>query len=235
VRRVWILGVVVAVMLVASGASASPGVSDIAATRTFIADATAFLTDAVSSSSRSKALVNAVIGHLASTCPGSLATGQAKESSAQRRTRVALLREAYFEAVLAQISPLKRSAKHLINRVEHLRWGIPKLDDAVRTFLRADRAALAIKAPDSCNDIKVAASAGFTTIPGATSRLIKAEARAETSNSVADIANLMVRLTGHDERRALDHLRHLQNQINRLEGKLAFNTIERIRSTLGSG
>ncbi len=222
-------------MLVAPGASASPGVSDIAATRAFIADATAFLTKALSSSSRSKASVDAFVGDLTSTCPGSLATGQAKESSVQRRTRAALLTEAHFEAVLAQISPLRRSVKHLINRVEHLRWGIPRLDDAVRTFLRADRAALAIKAPDLCRDIKAAANTGFATIPGATSRLIKAAARAETSNSVADIANLMVRFTGHDERRALDHLRHVQNQINRLEGKLAFNAIERIRSTLGSG
>ncbi len=222
-------------MLVAPGASASSVVSDIAATRAFIADATAFLTKALSLSSRSKASVNAFVGDLTSACPGSLASGPAGESSAQQRTRAALLREADLEAVLAQISPVERSAKHLINRVEHLRWGIPRLDDAVRTFLRADRAALAIKAPDLCSDIKAAANTGFATIPGATSRLIKAAARADTSNSAADIANLMVRFIGHDERRALDHLRHLQNQIDRLEGKLAFNAIQRISSTLGSG
>ncbi len=102
------------------------------------------------------------VNQVAGECPGILAHAPPGQGFSM------LFGEAVEGLALAFSTPLHAAAVTFDRSIAHLRWSGKALTRGVRAIAAADRAEMAIAAPQACNDLRAWVAGGYSTIPQAT-------------------------------------------------------------------
>ncbi|MGI8801004.1 MAG: hypothetical protein ACR2KV_02365 [Solirubrobacteraceae bacterium] len=207
------------VMVAATPAQAKP--SDRVSTKKFLADATVYLKAVVALRPQSEAAANALIAHVATTCPGVLAAA-VSPTAAQQATVSALAQEAGAELALALLAPRQAAAVALGDKLKLLHWSRAAIRRAIAAVIAKTGAAPTLNPPDLCAEATTAKAGGFTSVPPATAAFVGLiEAKSGTSStSIRSLLKLMKPFITPAEKRAVARLKSLENRVS--DAELAF-------------
>jgi hypothetical protein len=200
----------------------------------FLAATNKLLTAAIGKSRSEAGAVNALIAHVASSCPGALPADLQNGTAAQRRTLTSLISEADFELVLAEVAPLRAMSVTWVRALGRLHWSEPAINRSMATEVRKDKVALTLRHPDLCTDAKASAVGGFTTLPPDAARFLKLAALANDPPAVIDLAEMVKPFITGDETRAFKQLRSLDARFNRLSPRFGVATARMMRALSGT-
>jgi hypothetical protein len=166
---VLLVGVVVAVIVPVAGAATG----DIAASTRYVAAASSLFKATIAANKQEKDSADAVAEDVSAHCRGALPGYLRTGTPAQQRIWTALANdETGGELLLALVRPVRKAYAAAARKLEDLRWTRPAINRAVAAEAHRTLAALALKAPDQCADVRAAAATQFTTVPTDAKRFI---------------------------------------------------------------
>jgi len=225
----------VAIAVIAAPAVASS--LDLASTKKFIAAETRSVAAAVAKHGAEEAGANAFIKHIESRCrgalPGYLRTGTASQ---QRIWEAFIFGEGSSELALGWIRPLRPDVAAEARELQRLRWSRPAITHPVAAIARTDRAMLALKPPDICDQVRASAADGFKALPPATSRFLRVAGVAfpdsDSLPSTVELLSMMKSFFTPSERPAIKQLHNLERRLDRLNGLFLLHAWVRMAEAL---
>jgi hypothetical protein len=180
----------------------------------------------------SQAAVDAFVGHIAATCPSTLASDP-NGTTAQQDVANAFLIEAGLELGLTELRARQTAALAYAGRLDALHWKDKLVNRAVASTVRQGRRSLALSPPDMCVEVAAAAAGGFATVPPATAAFLgAAESTLTGSHSVSGLLLLMKPYITPGEAPTVSRLRRLESHIRRLEATFGQGAANRMVTAL---
>lgn len=213
---------------------------DIASTVQYVSDTSALFNAVVLASKREKAAVNAVVERVSAHCRGELPDYLRTGTAAQQRVWTAFANdETSGELILALLRPVHKDYAAAARRLERLHWTRPAINRAVTADARRTLAALALKPPDQCADVRAAAATQFTTVPADAKRFITRATRlfraSDAAPAFAGHLKMFTRYITAAEKPKVRTLNSLEAKLNHILDRSDLNaylrTIEALRGT----
>jgi hypothetical protein len=213
---------------------------DIASTMRYVSDTSALFNAIVAANKREKAAVNAVVERVSAHCRGELPNYVRTGTAAQQGVWTALANdETSGELIVALLRPIHKEYAAAARRLERLRWTRPAINRAVTAEARRTLAALALKPPDQCADVRAAAATQFTMVPADAKRFIARATRlfraSDAAPAFAGSLKMFTRYITAGEKPKVRALNSLEAKLNRILDRPDFNaylrTIDALRGT----
>jgi len=203
--------------------------ADVASTRTVIAIAIRDLTTSMVLFKRVEASANALIEHIATTCPAAMGGDPRNGTAAQQHTRDAFVQAGALELLLGELRPLSASINSEARTIEKLHWSQPSL----RRIIAAKAAGLHVvnlSRPDLCSAAAVARRNAFASVPPAITSFFRATKALVPGDTPtwADLVHLLKPYEPRSEAAAARRVRVLQARSDSMFSNFSLRALARL-------
>jgi hypothetical protein len=139
-----------------------------------------------------------------------------------------------LELAISEFHVFRPAARRELTSLGSLRWTIPMLDRAVRGYVRAGSAFLALRPPDLCADTAAASVSHFTLTPSPIARFVRlGRASAEASQpNLSSLLNRMKAFVMPNETSGVTDLHRLDQRLDQLNSAFGLNAYLRMVKAL---